>query len=274
LTRAHLELIARHEFPIVEIFATRTHVDYHDARAVAEVRSWLDDLSLAAWSMHAPICDGFTGGVWGRAYSNASTRSAVREEALAETMAAAAAARDLGCRVLVLHLGLPLGQPVPPDDNDAGAVRRSLEPIAEACHAAGIQLAIEVIPNKLATAEAVFGWLTGDLDLGNTAACLDTGHAHILGGVPEAAEVLGGYIVTTHIHDNRGRSDDHLVPFEGTIDWTATLAALEKVGYAGPLLFELPDHGDALQVLARAAVARRRIQAILDDLAQPFPFAE
>jgi sugar phosphate isomerase/epimerase len=274
LTRRHLELVAGHEFPLVEIFATRTHVDYHDANAIAEIRSWLDELGLEAWSVHLPICDGFTNGVWGRAYSNASADSSARQEAIAETLQAITAARDLGCRTAVLHLGLPQGQPIPANDNDAGAVRRSLEPIADACATAGVQLAIEVIPNALATAGAVLDWLTGDLELGDAAACLDVGHAHVTGGAPDAIDTLGGYIVTTHIHDNRGKTDDHLVPFDGTIDWTATLTTLQKVGYTGPLMFEVPDHGDAKATLARIVAARTRIQAILDDLGQPFAFVE
>lgn len=274
LARRHVDLIARHDFPLVEIFATRTHVDYHDAARIAELRSWLDEAGLEAWSVHLPICEGFTGGVWGRAYSNASADAAVRDEAVRETVRAVAAGRDLGCRVAVLHLGLPIGQPIPSNDNDAASVRRSLEPIAAACLDAGVQLAIEVIPNTLATAAAVLEWLSGDLELGDAAACLDVGHAHTMGGAPEAVDTLSGYIVTTHIHDNRGKTDDHLVPFDGTIDWSATMTALSKIGYAGPLVFEIPDHGDASRTIARLVAARGRIQAILDDLDQAFPFEE
>jgi hypothetical protein len=47
-----------------------------------------------------------------------------------------------------------------------------------------------------------------------------------------------------------------------------------KVGYAGPLMLELPDHGDAARTLAGAVAARARIQAILDELRAPFPFEE
>jgi sugar phosphate isomerase/epimerase len=274
LERRHLEALAAHAFPLVEVFATRTHVDYHDARRVAEVRRWLDELALEAWSVHLPICEGFTGGVWGRAYSNASADAAVRDEAVRETTVALAAARDLGCRMAVLHIGLPEGQPIPANDNDIGAARRSLDPIAEACRVTGVTLALEVIPNELATAEAILSWLTGDLELSDAVACLDVGHAHLAGGAPEAADVLSGYVATTHIHDNRGTSDDHLVPFDGTIDWVATMTALSKIGYDGPLMFEIPDHGSAASVLARSVAARRRIQAILDDLEQPFAFAE
>ncbi|MEO8483361.1 MAG: sugar phosphate isomerase/epimerase [Acidobacteriota bacterium] len=274
LTRRHLESIARRGFTSVEIFATRTHVDYHDAACIGELRSWLTELGLDAWSVHLPICDGFTNGVWGRAYSNASADAASRLEAVAETRRAITAARDLGCRMAVLHLGLPYGQPIPSNDNDAAAVRKSLEPIADACANAGLQLALEVIPNELAGAGAILDWLTGDLELGNTAACVDVGHAHLTGGAPDAIDILSGYIVTTHIHDNRGTADDHLVPFDGTIDWAVTMAEFSKVGYSGPLVFEVPDHGDAEVTLDRIVEARGRIQAILDDLVQPFPFEE
>ena len=274
LDRSHLESIARGGFSGVEIFATRTHVDYHDALRIAELRSWLNELGIEPWSMHLPICDGFSHGVWGRAYSNASADGTARREAVDETVQAIAAARDLGCRAAVLHLGLPYGQPIPANDNDAAAVQRSLEPIADACASAGLQLALEVIPNPLAGAGAILDWLTGDLELGDTAACVDIGHAHLTGGAPDAIEVLSGYIATTHIHDNRGKTDDHLVPFDGTIDWVATMTEFSKVGYAGPLVFEVPDHGDASGTLDRIVAARGRIQAILEDLELPFTFEE
>lgn len=272
LTREHLAQIGDHGFDLVEIFATRTHVDYHDGRQVAEVRRWLDELHMTAWSVHAPITDGFTNGIWGRTYSNASKQAVVRDEAVLETTLSIAAARDLGARVLVLHLGIPEGQPIPPDDNDAASVRRTLEPVAEKCDAFGLQLALEVIPNALATADAIVDWLRSDLDLRGAGACLDVGHAHLTGGAPEAADSLSGDIITTHIHDNAGSSDDHLLPFDGTIDWTATLLGLVKAGYEGPLIFELPDHGDADRTLARAVEARQRIQAILKTLVAPLPF--
>jgi len=274
LERSHLERVVASGFTAVEVFATRTHFDYTDARRVAQLQEWLRDLHLEPLSMHAPITTGFAHGEWGRAYSTASPEAAVREEAITETVAAANAARDLGCGVFVLHLGIPTGQPIPPGDNDAGAARRSVERIAAACTERGLHLALELIPNVLSTADAIAGWLEGDLELGDAGACLDLGHAHLTGGVAEAAERLSGYIVTTHVHDNRGRTDDHLVPFDGTIDWPGALMALSKVGYAGPLILELPDHGDADRTLTKAVAARQRIQAILEDLAMPFGFEE
>ena len=65
------------------------------------------------------------------------------------------------------------------------------------------------------------------------------------------------------MHDNRGRTDDHLVPFEGTIDWPAALTAVQKVGYDGTLMFEIGARGYRRRTtLARARTARaQRIEA-------------
>ncbi len=42
LTEHHLARMASHGFPLVEVFATRSHFDYHDPHAVADVRRWME----------------------------------------------------------------------------------------------------------------------------------------------------------------------------------------------------------------------------------------
>ena len=54
------------------------------------------------------------------------------------------------------------------------------------------------------TPTALVDLLEGDLELGDAGVCLDFGHAHMLGGAPEAAEALSGHVITTHVHDNDG----------------------------------------------------------------------
>lgn len=273
LERAHLADIAAAGFDLIELFATRSHIDYRDAARTAEIRGWLDELGLTAWSMHAPITDSFGGSAPGRSFSIGARDPAARDEALAETTAAIEAAVTLGVSVLVLHPGAP-GTGGSSGENDPTAVRRGLTAVSRACRDAGLQLALENIPNDLATAAALVDWLEADLDPPPAGVCFDTGHAHLVDGVDRAIDLLAGTIVTTHVHDNRGQADDHLVPFGGTVDWRSALFALVKTGYAGPLVFELPSHGDAARTLAAAVSARGRFQAILDELAAPFPFEE
>jgi len=51
-------------------------------------------------------------------------------------------------------------------------------------------------------------------------------------------EIVRDFVMTTHIHDNRGERDDHLLPYEGTIDWSATLAAMP---HETPIVLELKE---------------------------------
>jgi sugar phosphate isomerase/epimerase len=81
--------------------------------------------------------------------------------------------------------------------------------------------------------------------------------------VGDAIEVAAGHLLAIDVHDNRGRSDEHLVPFDGAIDWPAALTAVQKVGYDGALTFELSPRGSPKEALARARQARTRMDKLM-----------
>jgi sugar phosphate isomerase/epimerase len=97
------------------------------------------------------------------------------------------------------------------------------------------------------------------LDTPACGVCLDVGHARLLGDPVDAIETASGHIIAAHVHDTRGARDEHLVPYDGSIDWTRTLLAFQKVGYTGPWTFELAP-GPAAALLAKAAQARQRFE--------------
>lgn len=264
LRRDHLLEIAAHGFETIELFATRSHVDYHDPRVVADLARWLSDAKLSLHSIHAPIAESLRGGVWGPAYSNASRLEERRQAAVAEAVAALGVARQIPVRVLVTHLGVPAPYGAS-GDNDPPASRRSLEEIQAAAERVGVRVAAEVIPNDLSAAARLVGLLEQDDEpsLRNVGICLDFGHAHLMGDLLDAIELTAGHLFTTHVHDNRGRTDEHLLPFVGTIDWAAALTSLCKVGYEGALMFELANTSTPAEVLVGAAAVRRRFEAIL-----------
>lgn len=69
--------------------------------------------------------------------------------------------------------------------------------------------------------------------------CLDTGHALLLSkDVYTAIMQLGDRLETLHIHDNDGKSDQHLPPYMGLLDWDRFLRGLREAGYQGNLSFE------------------------------------
>jgi sugar phosphate isomerase/epimerase len=260
LTREHLVHIAAHGFDAIELFATRTHVDYHDADAVTELAEWLADTRLELHSVHAPIVESLKDGKWVGSFSNASSDDARRKAALVETEAALSITRQIPFRYLVLHLGMPTVERVPPGDNQPGAARRSLQDIAELAGRVGVGVAVEVIPNPLSSADALAHLIEDELEGLDIGVCLDYGHAHLMGDVAEAVETLSGHLWTTHVHDNGGKRDEHLLPYAGTIDWDAAMMETQKVGYDGVLMFEVADTGDPIAVLKGAVKARERLE--------------
>jgi sugar phosphate isomerase/epimerase len=260
LTREHLVDIAGHGFETVEVFATRPHFDYHDDLAIQRLGEWLADTQLELHSIHAPIVDGMVNGRWVGSYSNASGDEKRRAAAIAETRAALDVARRLPYRFLVTHLGMPSAEQVPPNDNQRAAARRSIEEIAAMAAHVGVRVALEVIPNDLSGAANLVRLIEEDLDGIDVGICLDYGHAHLMGDLGDAIETISGHLSTTHVHDNGGRRDDHLVPFAGSIDWDAAMMETQKIGYDGVLMLEVGDTGDPVDVLRRSAKARERLE--------------
>ncbi len=203
-----------------------------------------------------------TGGTWGAPISIATADAARRSFALKEAEAALQMAGRLPYGILVVHLGQPDDQQPPPSDNQRDAVRRSLETLDELAGTHGVTLALEVIPNQLSHAQRLVDLIDG-LELEHAGICLDFGHAHLVDDVVDAIETASGHLVTTHLHDNRGTTDDHLVPFDGRIDWDMALFAMRKVGYEGAWMFELANTGDATEVLRKAEQACARVRDIL-----------
>jgi len=259
LCRAHLEEIAAQGFDTIEVVATRTHLDYHDGNALDEFARWLGGTGLRLHSIHAPVTESVEHGRWGVPFSTASPDPGVRERAVAEAKAALELARRVPVDVLVVHLGLPDSMLQAPSGNSRAAARQSVEEIAAAAGALSVRVALENIPGALSTPESIVALIEDELDLPILGACLDFGHANIMGGVADAIDVMGGVLIATHLHDNGGSRDEHLPPFEGSIDWPEALMGLAKVGYEGVLMIEVAAHSaPAPVILERARKARER----------------
>jgi len=262
LDRDHLVEIAAHGFEAVEVFAVRNHFDYHDRRAALALAEWLDDTRLALHSLHAPIAAEFAKGQWREGYTLAAGDEPRRKRAVDEVTAALNLAALVPYRVLVLHCGVPAPHGLPADNHGPSMIR-SLEELSPIAAAVGVRLAVEVIPNALSTASSLVDLLESEIDASGLGICMDVGHARLMGDVVETIETCSGHLLTTHLHDNRGRTDDHLVPGQGVVDWDAALLAFQKVGYDGAWMFELAVAAERRPVLERAAKARERFERLL-----------
>lgn len=261
LTRDHVFEIAAHGFETIEVFAAQTHLDYHNPTVVADLQQWLAEAGLELHGVHAPVSDPASSRP-GEFMSIASAEPKARTQAVAEIARALQIARRIPMKVLVVHLGWPRTHKAFGGSN-RDAARRSVEELCEMAEPLGVRIAIEVIPNDLSRPGSLVHFAEEDLESGDVGICLDFGHAHIEGDLVEAIEVVSGHLASIHVHDNRGRSDDHLMPYDGTIDWPAALTALQKVGYDGRMIFEIVARGSTRDTLSRARAARRQMETAL-----------
>jgi sugar phosphate isomerase/epimerase len=245
-------------FREIEIFAARQHFDYQDTNHVRDVAQWFSDHGVGLHSVHAPLYDDTD---WGRlgglAISVAHLERRLRIQSMDEIKRAIDIADQLPFRYLVLHMGLP------EEDYELAkfdAALTSLEHLKIYAKERGVQVLLENIPNQLSTPERLLQFLHYTrLDL---KICFDTGHAHMTGGVQPAFETLKGRIVSTHVHDNCREKDDHLMPFDGEINWVETVRDFRSLDGQFPILFELHDFGPEVPALARLAEVMDRMRNI------------
>jgi sugar phosphate isomerase/epimerase len=70
-------------------------------------------------------------------------------------------------------------------------------------------------------------------------ACVDTGHAFMMGEDPaQMIRTLGHRVRCLHVADNDGKHDQHYAPGQGKINWNDLMAALKEVDYQGSFSFE------------------------------------
>lgn len=264
LSASLLHDVAASGFDRIELFAARDHFDYDDQTCGETLARWLDASRLQLTAVHAPTVERRQG-QWKRLPSLADGNAASRLVALTGIDRMMALRADVAFDILVVHVGVPGSShsPFPADMRDVA--RRSLEYVAESAARAGLRVALEVQANTVASIESLVGLVEHELDAPHVGICFDFGHAHLAGDVVDALETASGLVVSTHVHDNKGRVDDHLWPFEGTIDWGPALMTLQKLGYEGPYVLAPAASADRSvdDLLARATDARQRLADLL-----------
>ncbi len=103
-------------------------------------------------------------------------------------------------------------------------------------------------------------------------ACLDIGHADMLGSGSGAANMirdLGHHLQALHIHDNDRIHDSHQIPFSMDIDFLAVAEALRDTGYKGYLTLEADQYlsgcrpDEVLQKLQELAGSVRKLDEMI-----------
>ncbi|MBQ4354717.1 MAG: sugar phosphate isomerase/epimerase [Clostridia bacterium] len=197
---------------------------------IADVVSWAEEAArcgLLFETIHAPF--GSVNALWKDELSG--------DECLENMKTIVRQCHAAGVDKMIMHV--TIGNTAP-EVSEVGLARfKRLEEFAEGN---GVHLCyenLEPLPHLHAVMKQADAYHGFCLDIGHN--CCYTPH------IPMMA-LYGDRILCTHIHDNRGvtrpgdihyRDDNHLLPFDGVLDWEWFAKNLCATGYAGPLTFEL-----------------------------------
>jgi sugar phosphate isomerase/epimerase len=238
LTPVLLAEISQAGIATVEIFCAPQHFSYREPQAVRELADTLGEYRLELHALHSPTeRDLSPGRESGVPISISDPERIRRLDAVDEVKRALEVAERIPCRYLIQHMGHGRQSA---DPRKLDAAFSSLEQLSIFAKARGVTIALENTPDELGAPSSLQHFIA-DTHLHDLKLCFDTGHAHIEDGVEPGIDAVRERVVTAHIHDNHGEKDEHLLPYEGTIDWDAALAALANAPQPVALVLELKE---------------------------------
>lgn len=262
LTPALLTEISRAGISTVEVFCDSYHFSYGSAQSVRELGSALNETGLTLHSLHAPTeRDKASGRGSGVTVSIADPERIRRQDAVDEMKRALEVAEALPFRFFVQDLATG-HQAADPRKLDAAF--NSLEILTIFAKHRGVTIALQNTPNEIGSPTSLVQFVK-DTHLHNLRFCFDIGHAHIEGGAVAGYHLMRDQVVTAHIHDNNGEKDEHMLPWDGTIDWDAVFAEFGAAPEPLPLVLELKETATGSPSLDQIRAVFDKIEKQLDE---------
>lgn len=246
----------------LELYCSPFHFDYRSQEATRELAGRLKEHNLEVFSLHSPTeRDLAPGRDTGVPISISDTERIRRIDAMDEVKRALEFAELIPVRYLVQHIGTGR-QSADPRKFDAAF--NSLEHLSVFAKSRGITIALENTPDELGSPASLHQFLQ-ETHLHDLKLCFDSGHAQLEGGVIPAWEIMRERAVMAHLHDTRGEKDDHLLPWEGSIDWHAAIEALAAAPAPLTVVLEPKEQASTQPSLDQVRIVFDKLEAEFDE---------
>jgi len=260
LTSVLLAEIAQAGISQVEIYCTPVHVNYRSIETIRTVADWIREHGLTIHSLHSPTERDLLPGKResGIPISISDPERVRRVDAVDEVKRTLEIAEQIPFKYLVQHIG---GGREAHDQRKLDAAFNSLEHLTIFAKQRGVSILLENTPGELGAPSSLRHFVKDTrLDL---KFCFDIGHAHMEDGIAISFEAMQDLVVEAHVHDNHGEKDEHLVPYNGKIDWDATLGILAAAPSPLPMVLELREQSSSAPSLADATAAFEKLEQSL-----------
>jgi len=268
LTPELLEHIAGAGFQGIEIFCTRSHFEYSMKPEIRAMTDALEAHKLQLVSLHGPTSrDVSATRESGMPLSICEVERVRRIEAMDELKRVIDVADDLPYARLILHMG---GARETADPRKRDAAFSTLEHLILHAHHAGVTICIENTTSEMGD-PSYLRTFVDETRLTGLRFNFDIGHAYLSDfqedeRIDKSFAPLHDLVSSVHLHDNHGEKDEHLTPYDGTIDWPAAIKVLKSAPQGSvPLVLELkektgPEAPTAREQLAAAKRALDRFE--------------
>ena len=262
LTPELLGQISDAKFQGVEIFCSRSHFEYAAKTEVQAMAGALEAHKLQLVSLHGPTSRDLSAmRESGTPLSICEVERVRRIEAMDELKRVIDVADDLPYARLILHMG---GSRETADPRKRDAAFSTLEHLVLHAHHAGVTICVENTTSEMGD-PAYLRAFVDETRLTGLRFNFDIGHAHLAAG-PEEERIeksfapLRELVSSVHLHDNHAEKDEHLLPYDGTIEWPAAIKLLKSAPQTSlPLVLELKEKTgpEASGAAEQLAVARK-----------------
>ena len=244
LTPELLEQVAGAGFQGIEIFCTRSHFEYSMKAEIRAMADALEAYKLQLVSLHGPTSrDVSAMRESGQPLSICEVERVRRIEAMDELKRVIDVADDLPYSRLILHMGGPR-EAADPRKRDAAF--STLEHLILHAHHAGVTVCIENTTSEMGDPRYLRAFVD-ETRLTGLRFNFDVGHAYLSDfqeheRIEKGLDPLRDLVSSVHLHDNHGEKDEHLPPYDGTIDWPAAIKVLKSAPQGNvPLVLELKE---------------------------------
>src|ERR1700733_6472650 len=245
LTRDLIAQIGDAGFHGVEIFCSRSHFDNKNRAEIQNIAGALADARLKLTSLHAPTSRDLSATrEGGQPLSICEVERVRRIEAMDELKRAIDVAEELPFSRMIFHMG---GSRETADPRKRDAAFSSLEHLILHARHVGVTICVENTTSEMGS-PAYLRSFVDETRLSDLRFNFDMGPAHLADGpeenrVADSFEPLRELVASAHIHDNHGEKDEHLPPYEGSIDWAGAAKLLKTAPEAAntPLTLELKE---------------------------------
>jgi sugar phosphate isomerase/epimerase len=222
---------------------------------ISDIKKWLKRYELQLLNLHA---------TQGKKKYWVSFDEAQREAGVKLVKNRIKMTARLGGQVAIIHI--PTTEPLDRRPARMTQIRKSLDTLESFTRNHGVRLALE---NMDCDDFEMLETLLVEYDPGYLGLCFDSGHANLGGPGMEKLDQLKSRLIALHLHDNDGVSDQHKIPFTGSVNWPELARAIATSAYQACVNLEVGIHQtgyqDEMSFLLHSRQAGEQLAAMIES---------